>query len=239
MQPLVGGHDPRPHLFLWCSWRCADCCCSKPIPTEILTIAYTWHQSMTNLICNSMDSWLARHPVLLPAWHGPHEPIHGKLRQTFWAQAKIRWDKLFWGWIAKEWQWLINTYYKMRQPADSYTSNQQWMRTVIKELWKLSIHKWKQQNTVLHGTDSAISFEQWRKEAANEAVAVYQNTIGKISPTDSIVLHHSHVEAIIKWNQEHLDAYLQCADIIIEQRDSFSSSCTLCLLRFERTLPRL
>jgi hypothetical protein len=31
--------------------------------------------------------------------------------------------------------------------------------------------------------------------------------------------HHSRVETIIKWNQEHLDAYLQSADIIIEQRD--------------------
>jgi hypothetical protein len=104
------------------------------------------------------------------------------------------------------------------QPGDSYTSDQ-WMRTVIKEFWKLLIHIWKQKNTELHGTDSAISLERRCKERANEAAAVYQNTIGKISQRDSIVLHHSRVEAIIKWNQEHLDAYLQSADIIIEQRD--------------------
>jgi hypothetical protein len=46
-----------------------------------------------------------------------------------------------------------------------------------------------------------------------------QHTIGKISPMDSIVLHHTWIKEILKWNQEHLDAYLQLADIIIEQRD--------------------
>jgi hypothetical protein len=39
------------------------------------------------------------------------------------------------------------------------------------------------------------------------------------SPTDGFVPHHSCIEEIIHWNQEHLDAYLNCADIIIEQRD--------------------
>jgi hypothetical protein len=36
---------------------------------------------------------------------------------------------------------------------------------------------------------------------------VYDNTIGKTLPTDSIVLHHRRVEEILKWNQEPLDVY--------------------------------
>jgi response regulator RpfG family c-di-GMP phosphodiesterase len=49
--------------------------------------------------------------------------------------------------------------------------------------------------------------EQRRKDTANEAVAVYQSTIGKVSPTDSVVLHHARiVEEILKWMKEHLDA---------------------------------
>jgi hypothetical protein len=83
----------------------------------------------------------------------------------------------------------------------------------------LSIHIWKQRNTELHGTDSAISLEWRQKETATEAENIYENTIGKVSPTDSIVLHNSPIDKIIKWSQEHLDAYLALADIIIVQRD--------------------
>jgi hypothetical protein len=93
------------------------------------------------------------------------------------------------------------------------------MRSVIKELWELSINIWKQRNTELHGTDSALSLERRRKDTATEAENIYENTIGKVSPTDSIVLHHSTIDEIIKWSQEHLDAYLASADIIIVQRD--------------------
>jgi hypothetical protein len=74
-------------------------------------------------------------------------------------------------------------------------------------------------NAELHGTDGAISMAQWRKDTANEAAAVYQSTIGKVSPTDSVVLHHARIEEILKWTKEHLDAYLASADVIIEQRD--------------------
>jgi hypothetical protein len=94
------------------------------------------------------------------------------------------------------------------------------MRTVIKEHWVFLIAIWKQRNTELHGTDSAISMEQQRKETATEAgVAVYQSTIGKVSQMDSIVLHHARIEEILKWTKEHLDAYLASADVIIDQRE--------------------
>ena len=62
--------------------------------------------------------------------------------------------------------------------------------------------------------------EQRRKETATEAVAgVYQATIGNVSQTDSVVLHHARIDEILKWTKEHLDAYLASADVIVDQRD--------------------
>jgi hypothetical protein len=83
----------------------------------------------------------------------------------------------------------------------------------------LGHHIWKQRNAELHGTDGAISMEQGRKETANEAATVYQATIGNVSPSDSVVLHHARIDEILKWTKEHLDAYLTSADVIIDQRD--------------------
>jgi hypothetical protein len=123
-----------------------------------------------------MDNWLARRPVVLPpAWNGPEEPIQRQIRSAFKAQATIGWDQFFRGrMIAKAWSIPIGTYYnKIGQPGESFTP-EQWMRTVIKEIWVFSIAIWKQRNSELHGTDGAISMEQRRKEMATEAVAVYQ-----------------------------------------------------------------
>jgi hypothetical protein len=61
--------------------------------------------------------------------------------------------------------------------------------------------------------------QQRRKETATEAVAVYQATIGKVSPKDNVVLHHARIDEILKWTKEHLDAYLASAGVIIDQRD--------------------
>ena len=52
-----------------------------------------------------------------------------------------------------------------------------------------------------------------------EAVAVYQATIGKVSQMDSTILHHSSIAEILNWMKKHLDAYLESAAIIIDQRD--------------------
>jgi hypothetical protein len=66
----------------------------------------------------------------------------------------------------------------------------------------------------------SASMEQRWKETATEALAVYQATISKVSPTDSVVLHHARIDEILKWTKEHLlDAYLASADVIINQRD--------------------
>jgi hypothetical protein len=85
---------------------------------------------LTHLLCNSMDSWLARRPVIEPAWNRSEEPIQ---RQILRAQAKIGWDQFFRGRIAKEWRIPIGTYYMIRKPGESFTPDQ-WMRTVLKEL---------------------------------------------------------------------------------------------------------
>jgi hypothetical protein len=48
---------------------------------------------------------------------------------------------------------------------------------------------------------------------------VYQATIGKASPMDNVVVLHAHIDEILKWTKEHLDAYLAPVDVIINQRD--------------------
>jgi hypothetical protein len=48
---------------------------------------------LTHLICNSMDSWLARRPVLPPAWNGPEEPIQRQMigSRMVLADAVFNW----------------------------------------------------------------------------------------------------------------------------------------------------
>jgi hypothetical protein len=112
---------------------------------------------LTHLMCNSMDNWLARRPVLPPEWNGPEEPIQQQIRSAFKkAQTKIGWDQFFHGRIVTAWRKPIGMYDKIRQPGKSFTPDQ-WMRTVIKELWEFSIAIWKQRNAELDGTDGAIS----------------------------------------------------------------------------------
>jgi hypothetical protein len=74
---------------------------------------------LTHLICNSMDSWLARQPVVEPAWNDPEEPIQKQIRSAFKTQAKIGWNQFFRGCIAKAWRIPIGMYYKIRQPGES------------------------------------------------------------------------------------------------------------------------
>jgi hypothetical protein len=64
----------------------------------------------------------------------------------------------------------------------------------------------------------AISMEQRRKDTENEAATVYQDTLGNVSPTDSVVLrHHAHIDDILKWTKEHLDTYLTSEAVLIDQ----------------------
>jgi hypothetical protein len=48
------------------------------------------------------------------------------------------------------------TYYRERKPGDSFPPDQE-MRKTITLLWAFSITLWKQRNTELHGTDSALT----------------------------------------------------------------------------------
>jgi hypothetical protein len=132
-----------------------------------------------------MDIWLARRPAIPPAWNGPEEPIQQQICSSAFKALSTTiggWDQFFHGHIAKAWRIPIGTYYKIRQPGELAFTPDQWMLTVIKELWVFSIAIWKQQNMELHGIDGAVSMEQRRKETATEAVAVYQATIGEVSP---------------------------------------------------------
>ena len=122
----------------------------------------------------------------------------------------------FRGHIAKDWKIANESYYRERQPGDSYTPDQ-WMRTTIAAIWKFSMTIWRQRNAALHGTDSAITLEKRRKEAATKATTVYQDTIGNVLPSDSLILHRARINEILNWTKQHLDAYLATAEVICEQ----------------------
>jgi hypothetical protein len=88
---------------------------------------------LTQMICNNMDNWLARRPVLPPALNGPEEPIQHQIHSVFKAQATIGWDQFFRGHIGAGPRHGANqlerTTYRIRQPGESFTPDQ-WMRTV-------------------------------------------------------------------------------------------------------------
>jgi hypothetical protein len=171
---------------------------------------------MANLISECMNSWINRTRISPPTWTTPEEPIMTQLTHAFKAQGKIGWDQFFRGRIAKDWKLAIQTYYKERQPGDSYTSDQ-WMRTTINAIWKLALTLWRQRNAALHGTNSILTLEKRRKEAVTRATQVYQDTIGNILPSDSIILHRARITEILNWTKQHLDAYLATAEVVCEQ----------------------
>jgi hypothetical protein len=79
---------------------------------------------------------------------------------SFMAKSVVHYMSFLRGWIVKEWQRLTSSYYKSHQPAGASYTSDQCMETIIKKLWKISIHIWKEWNNIkLHGTDNAISLE--------------------------------------------------------------------------------
>jgi hypothetical protein len=171
---------------------------------------------MATLICNSMTHWLDRSRIPPPTWTPPEEPIQTQLRHAFKSQSKIGWDQFFRGRITKDWKLAIQTFYNERQPGNSFTPDQ-WMRTTIDALWNFSLTLWRQRNAALHGPDSALTLERLRKEAVTTAMTVYQDTLGNISPSDSIILHQARITDILNWTKQHLDAYLATAEVVCEQ----------------------
>jgi hypothetical protein len=78
----------------------------------------------------------------------------------------------------------------------------------------------------LETMERGITWHLWRhlngtaeERHSERGSDVYQATLGNVSPTDSVVLHHARIDEILKWTKEHLDAYLASAGVIIEQRD--------------------
>ena len=171
---------------------------------------------MATLICDSMTSWLDRTRISPPTWIPPEEPIQTQLRNAFKSQSKIGWDQFFRGRITKDWQHAIQTFYSERQPGKSFTPDQ-WMRTTIDALWTFSLTLWRQRNAALHGPDSALTLKRRRKEAVTKATTIYQNTLGNISPSDSIILHRACITDILNWTKQHLDAYLATAEVVCAQ----------------------
>jgi hypothetical protein len=96
-----------------CDARCAARKAARVTFQQKLTRMHT-PDILTRLLCNSMDSLLARQPVIAPAWNGPEDPIQRQIRRAFTpTQAAIGWDQLFRGRIAKAWRIPIGMYYKI------------------------------------------------------------------------------------------------------------------------------
>jgi hypothetical protein len=61
-----------------------------------------------------------------------------------------------------------------------------------------------------------IAQERIRKVTALKATAMFQDTIGKVSNSDSAILHRHNIATILNWTKQHLDAYLATAEVICE-----------------------
>jgi hypothetical protein len=90
------------------------------------------------------------------------------------------------------------------------------MQRTISALWNFSLTLWRQRNSEYHGENGATSKERTRKATALCATQVYQETIGSVSPSDSLLLHRQHIATILNWTKQHLDAYLATAEVICE-----------------------
>jgi hypothetical protein len=170
---------------------------------------------MATLLMDCMDCWIQRRRISLPEWPLPHEPIHQHLTKAFNEQRSIGWDQFFRGRITKSWADAINEYYRLKRPGSTFTPDQ-WMQRTISALWNFSLTLWRQRNAEYHGENGATSKERTRKATALRATQVYQETIGSVSPSDSLILHRQHIATILNWTKQHLDAYLATAEVICE-----------------------
>jgi hypothetical protein len=86
----------------------------------------------------------------------------------------------------------------------------------IKALWTFSLTIWHARNLEFHGDNGGISHERVRKVTTLQAMAMYQDIIGKVSQLDSAILHRTNIATILNWTKQHLDAYLATAKVICE-----------------------
>jgi hypothetical protein len=75
MQPAIW--EDTTHMLTTCLGSCDAHCVLARKSAWVIFQHTRIHipDILTHLIWNSMDSWLARRPVLPPAWNGPKEPI--------------------------------------------------------------------------------------------------------------------------------------------------------------------
>ena len=73
---------------------------------------------------------------------------------------------------------------------------------------------WQQHCATYHSENSIITLEKCRKAAATNATTVYNETIGYVLPSDSLILHKAKINDILNWTKQHLDAYLATAKVI-------------------------
>ena len=90
------------------------------------------------------------------------------------------------------------------------------MRTTINALWDFSLTLWRHRNATYHGVDGTLTLERKRKDTSLKAAAVYHDTVGKLIPSDDILLHRKRLTEILNWTKQHLDAYLATAEVICE-----------------------
>jgi hypothetical protein len=171
---------------------------------------------MIELLCNSIENWLQRSRITPPTWHPPEDPLETALTKAFATQRRIGWDQFLRGRLATNWKHAIHIHYCDTRPGEYFTADQ-WLRTTIDAIWKLSMTLWRQRCATYHGENGTLTKEQRRKQTAHEATEVYQATIGNVLPSDSLVLHRAKVAEILNWTKQHLDAYLAMAEVICEQ----------------------
>jgi hypothetical protein len=67
---------------------------------------------LAQLLCDCIQQWISRHPIIQPVWTPPLEPIHHSMSRAYAAQSKIGWDQFLCGHIATQWKDVIQLYYK-------------------------------------------------------------------------------------------------------------------------------
>jgi hypothetical protein len=113
---------------------------------------------MSNLICDSIDSWTARRPVSLPVWDGPDEPIITRHLSDVHFERKLRLDGI--NSSVDESRRHGNNSLECTTNSDNLenhsrlNSGYESQESTNKKSCGCLHSLWKQRNTELHGTDA-------------------------------------------------------------------------------------
>ena len=67
-----------------------------------------------------------------------------------------------------------------------------------------------------HGMNGIHTLEWKRKDTAIHAAAVYQETLGTVTPMADILLHWHSLNTMMNWTKQHLDAYLATTKVLCD-----------------------